>query len=74
MHYAVNNYIYYTKHEPPEQFLLQRKIIVIELLFQMTEIIHLHHLSPSPMLYGPENNRQNAKKDFFSISDPVTIT
>jgi len=42
-------YIYYTKHESTEQFLLQIKIIVSELLFLMTEIIglQLYHLYPT---------------------------
>ena len=34
-------YNFYTKHESTEQFLLQIKIIVYELLFLMTEILQL---------------------------------
>src|SRR6218665_60774 len=71
-HYAVNNYIYYTKHKSPEQFLLQIKITVSELFFIMTEIIQLYHLSHTPILYGLENDSQNAS--LFSISDDYNVT
>jgi len=71
-HCAVNNYIYYTKHESSGQLLLQIKIIVSELLFLMPEIMQLYHLSHTPILYGLENDRRNAK--VFSISDYFNVT
>jgi len=38
--------------------------VVFELLLLITEIIQLYHLFHTPILYGLENDRQNAKISF----------
>jgi len=58
-------FTFITQHESPEQFLLQIKTIVSEVLFLMMEIVQLYYLSHKPILQGLENGRQNAK-DFFN--------
>jgi len=44
-----------------------------ELLFLMTEIMQLYHLSHTPILSGLEKDRQNAKV-FSPISDGYNVT
>ena len=65
-------FTFITQHQSPEQFLLQIKTIVSEVLFLMMEIVQLYYLSHKPILQGLENGRQNAKD--FSMADGYYAT
>ena len=65
-------YNFYTKHESTEQFLLQIKILVSELLFLRMEIIQLYHLPYTLIFMVLKMNVKTQK--FFSISGGYNVT